>query len=159
MLFRSLSSLRRWLEDKSELESFLQEDLAWRFIRMSCDTDSEAFRNSFNHFLSEIEAKASTQYDLLNKKLLSAPALSLLDGSGVDIMLRSIRKQVEIFRAENVPLFNELQQKEQEYSAITGAMTIHADGKELTLQQASNYLKHSYRNLDRKSTRLNSSHT
>ena len=32
------AGLERWLLDRSELESVLSEDLAWRYIRMTCDT-------------------------------------------------------------------------------------------------------------------------
>jgi oligoendopeptidase F len=63
----------------------------------------------------------------------------------MEIMIRNIRKQTEIFRAENIPLLSELQQKEQHFATIAGAMTINVDGKEITLQQASNYLKNNNR--------------
>ena len=33
----STEALRRWLKDKSELEAVLEEDMAWRYIRMSID--------------------------------------------------------------------------------------------------------------------------
>jgi oligoendopeptidase F len=36
------AALERWLLDRSELESVLSEDLAWRYIRMTCDTQDEA---------------------------------------------------------------------------------------------------------------------
>ncbi|MEQ1666029.1 MAG: M3 family oligoendopeptidase [Bdellovibrionales bacterium] len=60
--------------------------------------------------------------------------------------MRQVKKRVEIFREANVPLFAELQQKEQEFSAISGAMSIEWEGQEITLQQANNFLEQDDRN-------------
>ncbi|MGR6088681.1 MAG: M3 family oligoendopeptidase [Arcticibacter sp.] len=138
---QSASDLRQWLLDRSELESFLQEDVAWRYIRMSCDTASQAFKEAFEFFVTEIEPNVAPYTDKLNRKLLDYEHVSALHDPRMEIMLRGIRMQVEIFREENIPLFTEMQKKEQEFSAISGAMTIEVNGQELTLQQASNLLK------------------
>lgn len=143
----STESLQHWLLDKSELESAIQEDVAWRYIRMSCDTASKEYSDAFNYFVSEIEPKIAPYTNALNKKLLDNEFLSRLNDPRMEIMIRSIRKQVEIFREVNIPLFAELQQKEQHYATIAGAMTIEIDGKEITLQQASNYLKSNNREI------------
>ncbi|HMT28216.1 MAG TPA: M3 family oligoendopeptidase, partial [Bacteroidia bacterium] len=109
--------------------------------RMSCDTTNKDFSDSFNYFVSEIEPKISPITNALNKKLLECKFLPDLQDPRMEIMLRNIRKQVEIFREANIPLFAELQQKEQHFATIAGAMTIDVEGKEITLQQAANYLK------------------
>ena len=44
---RSLSELEQWLLDRSELEAALEEDFAWRYIRMTCDTTDEKLLNDF----------------------------------------------------------------------------------------------------------------
>ena len=33
--------LKQWFLDRSELESFLSENMAWRYIKMTCDTGNE----------------------------------------------------------------------------------------------------------------------
>ncbi len=137
----SADELRQWLSDRSELESVLQEDVAWRYIKMSCDTTNKSYSESFNYYVSTIEPNISPYSDKLNKKLLSSDHLKEIDDRGMHIMLRSIKKQVEIFREENIQLFAELQQKEQNFATIAGAMTVEVDGQEITLQQASNYLR------------------
>lgn len=140
-IINSASDLKKWLTDKSELESVIQEDLAWRYIRMSCDTTNKEFSDAFNFFVTEIEPKIAPYNNTLNKKLLDCPFTSQLNDPRMEIMLRGIRKQVEIFREENIPVMAELQQKEQHFAAIAGAMSIEMEGKEITLQQAANYLK------------------
>ena len=55
-------------------------------------------------------------------------------------MIRSLKKDIEIFREENVPLFTQISTDAQKYQQISGAMTAEVNGKELTLQQASVFL-------------------
>lgn len=136
-----LDSLRNWLCDRSELEAFLQEDLGWRYIRMSCDTENKELAEAYQFFVGEVQPKISPLSHRLDLMLMSAPALPMLGGRGYEILLRQVRKRVEIYREENIPLIAELQQEEQEYSVVTGAMTVEVQGRELTLQQAGNYLE------------------
>lgn len=137
----SADDLKWWLRNKSELEAFLQEELGWRYIRMSCDTTNEDYSNAFNFFVGEIQPKISPLSHQLDQFLLRNPFLSALKGRGYEILLRQVKKRVEIFREENIQLFATLQQKEQEFSAISGAMSIEWEGKEITLQQANNFLE------------------
>jgi oligoendopeptidase F len=139
---QSLHDLRAWFRDRSELESMLAEEVAWRYIRMTCNTADEALQNSFNDFVTNIQPQATRLTHQLNEKCLSNPFLKDLEQEkGFRITIRSLRKQAEIFREENIPLQTELQIKEREYGAIAGAMTIEWEGKEITLQQASNLLE------------------
>ena len=46
----SVEELEKWLRDKSELEAALEEDFAWRYIRMTCDTTSEELLQKFQYF-------------------------------------------------------------------------------------------------------------
>lgn len=139
--FPTQESLLNWLRDRSELEAFLQEDLGWRYIRMSCDTANESLAEAFRFFVGEIQPLVAPIGHQLDLKLLSCPFLTTLTGRSYEILLRQIRKRVEIFREENIPLIADLQQREQEYSVITGAMSVSVDGKELTLQQAAGLLE------------------
>ena len=141
LLSRSLKSradIERWLEDRSELESVLAEDLGWRTIRMTCFTDNEQYQKEYQFFIEEIQPKLAPISDQLNKKLLSVDSLHELETEpAYAILLRSVRKEVELFREVNVPLFTKINVLSQKYAQISGAMTVEVDGKELTLQQAS----------------------
>jgi oligoendopeptidase F len=137
----SMKSQMSWLADRSELESFIQEDFAWRYIRQSCETNNKQFSDSYNYFVMEIEPKISPNNNKLNVKLLASPYLKELSEGDYKNYIRNVKTQVEIYRDENIPLFAEMQQKEQDYSTIAGAMSLVVDGEEMTLQQASNILK------------------
>jgi oligoendopeptidase F len=143
---QSVEELKIWLRNRSEIEAFLQEELGWRYIRMSCDTANEEYSTAFNFFVGEIQPKIAPLSHQLDQFLLSNAFLSQLKGRPYEILLRQVKKRVEIFREANVPLFAELQQKEQEFSSISGAMSIDWEGQEITLQQASNFLEQDDRN-------------
>jgi oligoendopeptidase F len=138
---KSASDLLKWWHDRSETEAFLEENAAWRYIKMSCDTENKSLSESFNFFVGEIEPKAAEYSDILDKKLVSSPFLNDLDSEKYFVPIRSRKRQIELFRKENIPIFAELQKREQEYGSIAGAMTVTFHGEEMTLAKAGNLLK------------------
>jgi len=144
LLERTLNSpeqYHQWLRDRSELESVISEDMAWRYVRMSCDTANEEKVNAYNYFVSEIEPQISPLSNELDEKALASPFRKELKGQAFEIMFRSMDKNTQIFREANVPLFAELTQESQKYGATVGAMTVEMDGQEVTLQKASDKLQ------------------
>lgn len=137
----SVEELEKWLHDKSELEAALEEDFAWRYIRMTCDTTSEELLQNFQYFATEIEPKVAPYSNELNKKLVASEYVDQLDGEKYFIFLRAVKKALELFREENIPVQTEIQVEQQKYQSITGAMSVHIDDKEFTLEQASVFLK------------------
>ena len=137
----SKQELETWLKHRSELEAFVSENLAWRYVRMTCDTTNKELEDAYLFFVTEIDPKISPINDKLNKKLIECKFLNDLDHDKYFIYLRGIKKEIEIFREENVQLYAEISTESQKYGSIIGSMTVEMDGKELTLQQASNYLK------------------
>jgi oligoendopeptidase F len=141
LLERSIASkeeLVQWLRDRSELESILSEDMGWRYVRMTCYTENKEYSESYQDFVQNIQPNLAPVSDQLNRKVLSSPAVIFLEKEeGYSILIRHLKKEIELFREENVPLFTEITTLAQEYSQISGAMTIDVEGKELTLPQAS----------------------
>jgi len=138
--------LEQWLRDVSELEAVVSEDACWRQIRMTCDTTSKELEESFTYFFMEIQPKLQPYADALNRKLLDSPFAKEL-GSEFETYLRSVRKQVKLFREENVPLMAELSVMAQQFGVVNGKMTIEVNGQEYTLQQAAKFLESSNRDL------------
>jgi oligoendopeptidase F len=139
--------LRKLFADRSELESYLSENFAWRYIKMTCDTSDKEVKAHFDQFVSEIQPQLAEYDDILNKKTLDSPYLDELTESGFDITIRGMKKATEIFQNENIPLFTELQNLSSEYQATVGAMTVEIDGQVKTLQQASVLLENTDRSL------------
>jgi len=133
----SAAALKVWLRNRSELESVLSEDMGWRYIRMTCFTENEEYSKSYQDFVQNIQPPAAPYSDLLNKKALESPYLKELEHvAGYDMMIRNLKKEVELFRDENIPLMTEITTETQKYATLSGAMTIELNGQELTLQQA-----------------------
>ena len=140
-------TLEKWLKDQSELEAVISEDACWRQIKMTCDTENKALEDAFNFFCMEIQPNIEPYSDALNKKLLNHPLAAGLDIKKYFTYLRSLRKSIELFRAENIPLQAELSVMQQQYGVVTGKMTVAINGQEYTLQQASKFLESNDRNL------------
>ncbi len=134
----SLQEMKNWMRDRSELESAISEDLGWRYIRMTCYTENKEHSDKYQDFIQNIQPQIAPVSDQLNKKAASSPFLKdLAKEQGYDILIRNLKKDIEIFREENVPLYTEINTETQKYAQISGAMTIEWKGLELTLQQAS----------------------
>jgi oligoendopeptidase F len=137
----STTELEQWLKDRSELEAALEEDFAWRYIKMSCDTANEELVKNFQYFATEIEPKISPLANELNKKFVESPFMDDLDKEKYFVYSRAIKKALELYRDENIELFTELQVKQQKYQSTTGAMSVEINGQEYTLEQASIFIK------------------
>ncbi len=135
------ATLERWLLDRSELESVLSEDLAWRYIRMTCDTQDEGRAEAFQFFVQEVEPQVAPYDHALNEKLLASPYLGELNQDRYGVFLRSVRRASEIYREENIGLKTDISTKQQQYAATVGAMTVALDGEEMTLPRAADRLK------------------
>lgn len=131
-----LDALRSWLRDSSELEAVLEENGAWRYIKMSIDNLDESLVKRYTFFIENIQPELARFGNEFNKKLVACPFIDQLEGKEYEILVRGIRKQIEIFREENVPVQAEAQKKSQEFGAISGAMTVEIDGESLTMQAA-----------------------
>lgn len=133
----SVNQLEQWLKFRSELESVISEDMGWRYVRMTCYTDNKEYQQAYQDFVENIQPHMSPLSDALNRKMIDSPFLKDLEQKpGYDMMVRTIRKEIELFRERNIPLFTEISTLTQQYGQISGAMTVEVDGKELTLQQA-----------------------
>ncbi|WP_295770311.1 M3 family oligoendopeptidase [uncultured Mucilaginibacter sp.] len=137
----SVTELEQWLRDRSELEAALEEDFAWRYIRMTCNTADEDLLQKFQYFATEIEPKIAPYNNELNKKLVENEYIDQLNEDKYFVYLRSIKKSLELFREENIPVQTEIQVEQQKYQSITGAMSVEIGGKEFTLEQAGAILK------------------
>ncbi len=137
----SSNDLRQWMQDRSELESVLSEDMAWRYIKMNIDTTSKELQESFQFFVEKISPKTAPYNHAFNKKLLECRYLKDLDSKYYHIYLRAVKNDIQLYRKKNIPLFTELTNEAQKFGEISAQMTVTIDSKELTLQQASVYLK------------------
>jgi oligoendopeptidase F len=135
------ASLEQWMQNLSELEAAVNEDACWRQIKMTCDNENKALEESFNFFCMEIQPKIQPYSDTLNKKLLASEFVNELDKDLYFTYLRSTKKSIDLFKAENIPLQAEIAVQQQQFGQITGAMQVEINGETFTLQQAAKFLE------------------
>jgi len=143
----SKEDLNEWLKDISEVEAAVSEDACWRQIKMTCDTTDKKLEEAFAYFCMEIQPKLQPYADKLNRKLIQCPFTDELDKDKFFTYLRSVRKSIDLFREENIPIQAELSVMQQQYGVIAGKMTVEVNGQEYTLQQASKFLENEDRAL------------
>lgn len=137
----SAEDLKKWMLDRSELEAVLEEDMAWRYIKMNIDTRDPELQQSFQFFVENISPNTAPYDHGFNAKLVDSPYLKELDAETYHIYLRSVKNDIKLYREENIPLFTDLTNKAQKFGEISAQMLVTVDGEEKTLQQASVYLK------------------
>ena len=144
---KNAADLEKWLKDMSELEAVVSEDVSWRHIRMTCNTEDKKLQENFTYFMMEIQPKIQPYADRLNRKLVDSPLTASLDKQKYFTYLRAVKKSIELFREENIPIQSELSVLSQQFGAISGKMTVKVKDQEYTLQQAMKFLENPDRSL------------
>ena len=69
----SVEALERWMLDRSELEAVLEEEQAWRYIKMNIDTRDKELGDAFSFWVKEISPNVAPYDHKLNLKLKENP--------------------------------------------------------------------------------------
>jgi oligoendopeptidase F len=134
------ADLERWLLDRSDLEAACSEARANLYIATSCDTEDKAVEAAYTRYLDEVSPRLEVAGFELDKRQTGLHKQFPLDKKRYEVLERSKRASVELFREENVPIQTELAKLSQEHGKITGAQTVVFDGQERTLPQMAQYL-------------------
>lgn len=137
----SLEALITHLKKRDELGAIISESYAWRYIRMTRYTQEKAYEEAFQYFVKEIIPHISVYEDKLNRKIADNPYFDQLPDQPFLTYVRQVKRQIELFREENIPLNTEAQTTSQQFGALTAAMTIEHEEQTLTMQQAAKFLE------------------
>ncbi len=137
---QNLEDLKKWMKDRSELESFVGENGAWRFINHSKNTTDKALEEDYLLFVKSIEPHLYSYDQALDQKLVNCPYVNELEDRAYEHYFKHVRNSIELYREENIPIFTELQEKAQRFISIASQMTVKIDGQEFTIPQASIFL-------------------
>ena len=137
----NVDELEKWMSDRSELAAVLEEDLAWRYIKMNINTTDKDKSEKFQFWINEISPKMSPYSHKLNIKLVECKYIDDLDSDKYKIYIRGVKNSINIYREENIPLFTKMETKQQEYGSIAAKMSIEVNGEKLTMQKAQLLLK------------------
>ncbi len=140
-------SLKIWLKDWSELDAAMGENSRWVYVRTTTDTSDEQAKAALVNLYANIYPHSSVLANQLEKKFIACEFTSELDASLFETTLRKIRKSIEIFRDENIPLESEMSLLQNQYNNTIGAQSIFHNQTEMTLQQAAMFLRDNNRAL------------
>lgn len=140
-VFISAADLEQWLSDYSELESILHEELAWRYVKSTCNTADKEAEKAYDFFVTEIDPKTAPWFQKLNEKLVASPFTAELNPEKYFVYLRDVKNDIALYREENIALFTRIDQLAQQFGKIAGDQSIEFEGKELTMPQAFSMLR------------------
>ncbi len=146
---RSLGSptdLELWLRDEAELDAYVSEQRAIRYINSTRQTDNPEFTREFEEYTRNLEPKIKVASFGLLKKFAASPFRRQLPRETYALEERRRETALSIFREENVDLEKEDAFLSQKYLRTIGAMTVTFQGQERTLQQMAKF----YEETDRK---------
>ncbi len=150
----SAEALERWLLDFSEVDAAFDEEGVTRQIEMTRATDDPQREQRFLDFVENVRPHREPWRQKLGQRLMELAARYPLPRQRYEVLLRSVRNAVELFREQNIPLQVEEAKFAQQYQKITGAMTVEYDGREMTLQQIARYLEETDRKVREETWRL-----
>lgn len=143
----SKSQAEERIHQRDELDCFLDEDFAKRYIKNSRFTDDQKAKQEYIFFLEEILPKRDIVSNDLDQKIKENKIFSEIDREWFQTTLKSISRATELFRKENIELQTREQKLVQEYDEIIGSQFCEIDWEKMTLQKASQYLEKNDRDL------------
>ncbi len=125
------ANVEGWLSEWTQLAHLLMERGSRLSVARTLHTDDEAAQNRFKEYLEKISEPAQAAENRLTVKLLQ----SGLEPKGLEIPMRVLRADAELFREANLPLFTEHAKLGMEYDRIIGQQTVNWNGEDVTLTQ------------------------
>jgi len=120
-----------WLSDWSALEDAIAEKFNRLYYLNSANTADEGAQKAYEDFLNNFMPAWLEAQNRLQKQLLE----SGLEVPGLEVQMRVMRTQTELFREENLALLAEEATLSAEYDRILGSQTVEWNGEELTIPQ------------------------
>ncbi len=118
-----------WLRAWSRFEEILSEAAGLAYVAYTCDTTDSEKEAAHLRFARDIGPRAQEQRVRLGRKLLatgnSAPDL--------EMVLRRLRNQEELFREANVPIQGQLQQLSSAWQKLTAGLSATWNGQDVPL--------------------------
>lgn len=123
------ASVAGWLADWTRISKTVNEQYARLQVASTLNTADEQAERAYHALLGEVLPHMEEAEQQLKQKLLA----SGLEPAGMEIPLRNMRTEAELFRAANLPLITEQRKLGMQYNKIVGAQTVHWQGQEMTL--------------------------
>lgn len=124
-------NITNWLSTYTQLSQLIGELQEQSQVATTRDTTDEEANQRFMNFNNEVLPAVMTIKNQLDKKLVASGLIP----EGMEIPLRNIKGELELFRESNLPLISQENNLTTEYDRIIGAQTVDWDGEEITISQ------------------------
>lgn len=140
------SSLEAFLTDWSSLRKLIDETYARLQLANAQDTTDQQAEDRYHTFLEAVYPPSESADQLLKEKLLSSGYCP----PGMEVPLREMQAESDLFREENLPLMTRERVLGSEYNKILGSQTVDWQGEELTLVKVRSELRNPDREIRKK---------
>jgi oligoendopeptidase F len=124
-------SIETWLAGYTQFLALIDELEQQTYVATTQDTTDEDANQRFMIYNDEILPEAMKVSNQLDKKLVATGLV--LDG--MEVPMRNMKGELELFREANLPLISKENNLGTEYDRVMGAQTVEWDGEEVTLNQ------------------------
>ncbi len=135
-----LAALEAWCLDWSELVAAFGEGRAQRYIDHTVDTRNQSSDARYRAWIEDVEPVFLDGSFALEQRLTKHSFCGQLPRE-FGMFLRRVRNDVDLYRAENVPLLIEERKLKAEYNKIAGSILVVFDGVEYTAPQMGCFLE------------------
>lgn len=132
----SAENQREWLEDWSDLTRFWREVQAYTSIQRTLDTGDDAREAAYLAVVKEVQPHVEKADQALKQRLLQ---LDVTD-EDMQIALRNLRSEVELFCEDNLPIRAQLVQLSTTYDKLVGGLSADWDSETQNLNQLAVHL-------------------
>src|SRR5579871_5962762 len=123
-------SISEWLADFSQLSDLVDEYGDRAFVATTRDTTDAEADQRYKAYVEGIEPPKQAANQRLKLKLLNSGFVP----AGLEVALRNLRAEVDLFREANLPLLAEETKLRIEQNKITGAQSVNWNGQEKTIR-------------------------
>jgi len=112
--------LRAFLVAWNEFHCWVTDHVIRVQTRTRTHTTDEAAREQFNYLNAEVLPRLTTWGDRLGRKMLASPAIDRLEETAYAPFVRQVRRDVELYREENLELERQINELTNRYNEISG---------------------------------------
>ncbi len=127
-------TVRAWLQRWSDLESVLDEEVAWIYRAITENTADAEADARFKKIVQEVFPQWQKAEHQLKEKWLSVSDYRPDDETRE--VHRRFKAELALFKEENIPIITELQLRSKRYQEIIGGLSIDWQDEVLTIPQA-----------------------
>jgi len=129
----------------SETLSVFHEQNAWSYINMTRETDNQEYVDRHELFATKIAPELEKAANVVEKMIVNHPAFPGLPEARFGQLKKKLKRELELYREENVALSAEISKLSTKYDQLTGGLTVTLDGEEMPMPKAAVKLQSSDR--------------